>query len=241
MVAISHSHKFIFIKPRKVAGTSVEMFLEPFCREPGAEIVELTEQIVTEHGIIGARGRGVATSRWFNHIGAIGIRERLGADVFDSYTKITAVRNPFDRALSCYFWVLTSHGRPLPQSFEEARDGFRRFVLGRRFPNFRDRMKVHLDGRFVADFTVRFESLKSDLEELATRLDLDLSRTHLPETKVTRDKRFGQPTAAFFDIASVERVLKADAWMFARFGYPSTPFEFTPAPAPEPLERRVLQ
>ena len=30
---VSHSHRFIFIKTRKVAGTSVELFLSQFCGE----------------------------------------------------------------------------------------------------------------------------------------------------------------------------------------------------------------
>ena len=55
MVAVSHSHKFIFLKTRKTAGTSIEMLLEPLCTEPNSVVTEERATSITRQGIVGRR------------------------------------------------------------------------------------------------------------------------------------------------------------------------------------------
>ena len=57
----SHTHKFIYLKTIKTAGTSVEGFFERFCCS--AEIMKkshLRDEYVGANGIIGYRGEDVS-------------------------------------------------------------------------------------------------------------------------------------------------------------------------------------
>ena len=59
MVLVSHKYKFIYIKNRKVAGSSVESFFRRFCIDPKKEYNyndDISEH-VDEFGIIGSKGR----------------------------------------------------------------------------------------------------------------------------------------------------------------------------------------
>ncbi len=50
---VSHDYKFIFLKTRKTAGSSIELLLRPCCAAPGVKVPE-TEFLSSRHGIIGA-------------------------------------------------------------------------------------------------------------------------------------------------------------------------------------------
>ena len=99
---ISHRHRFIFIKTVKTAGTSVEGFLEPFCCPPGHVVQHWTPTLIFEEGVVGSRWpqNDREDHGFYNHMPASEIRERC--PFFDSYTRLTTVRDPYDRAVS-YF------------------------------------------------------------------------------------------------------------------------------------------
>ena len=60
MVLVSHIYKFIYIKNKKVDGSSVESFFGKYCQNPNKEY-EYTDEIdesVSKFGIIGGRLNG---------------------------------------------------------------------------------------------------------------------------------------------------------------------------------------
>src|SRR3954470_18982868 len=97
---VDHEHKFIFVKTRKTAGTSIEVFLAPLLR-PDAIVTPVAD---VDHGarnfmdatrryrsvVMGSRvwemRRDVERQRWFyNHMPARLIRARLGKRIWNSY------------------------------------------------------------------------------------------------------------------------------------------------------------
>ena len=74
MVLISHKYKFIYIKNRKTAGSSVESFFGQFC---------IGKQVSRETASL--------------------IKKDLGENKFNKYLKFCVVRNPYDKMVSWYY------------------------------------------------------------------------------------------------------------------------------------------
>lgn len=72
MVLVCHAHKFIYVKPRKTAGTSIEMAFEQACLPTGTQITQGRPALVSPECVIGARdGDGIfyrdGSSIWEGH------------------------------------------------------------------------------------------------------------------------------------------------------------------------------
>jgi len=89
---VSHRKKFIFLKTRKTAGTSVEIYLEPYCLPPVEPFVAThrRQESVTPAGIVGYRGPNNDASQYSNHMTAKALKPLVGDDVWNSYLKSVA-------------------------------------------------------------------------------------------------------------------------------------------------------
>jgi hypothetical protein len=224
MVLVCHPHRFIYMKTRKTAGTLVEMYLERFCvpegRPSGTEAVAET---VSEVGIVGSRHSGkTRRDTWVDHMPAERVRDLLGPEAWDGYTKIASVRNPYACMLSQYLW-LNDQGYPIDDvGFERARSGFASFVRGgwfgrRKWTN--DLEIVGIDGRVAMDAFIRQEHLVDDLGALCARLGLPWEPELLPAATKRDGKRKRYPLAAYYTRETRDIVRQAFAWAFERFDY----------------------
>lgn len=114
------------------------------------------------------RSRRRLPKKYWNHMDAAAIRERVGKDVWDSYCKITIERNPWDKVVSRYFWESRRRGEDVGfgeyvRSGEPLRSHFERYSIG---------------GIVVADRIIRYERMSRELTELSQELGLpdDLGR-----------------------------------------------------------------
>ena len=139
-MVISHSLKVIFIKLKKVSGTSFEIALSKFC-DSNDVITKLEEEEtrislgftkasnykIFRTKLILAKLKmltGAKKYRTFKtsieHLGAKEIKEIIAPDVWNNYLKIAIIRSPYQKAISYYFWKKRSEKLTvIKKDFEE--------------------------------------------------------------------------------------------------------------------------
>ncbi len=225
MVLVSHPAKFIYMKTRKTAGTTVEMYFERFCAPPDAWTgTEAVRETVSAVGVIGSRRTGKRDGDvWYNHMPAREVKALVGDDVWHRYLKFAAVRNPYATVLSSFFW---KNDRDYPESdsaFEKARRDFARFVRGRPMRGRswgNDAEVVGCDGAMEMDMLVRQERLAHDTEAVCERLGLPWNPDWLGHTKKKATAASqAYPLKDFYTAETAAVVRREFDWVFSRLDY----------------------
>ena len=191
---ISHEHKFIFLKTKKTAGTSIELALSQLCG-PADVITPLTE--IDE--ALRAQGRGAQNWRlhgwwqsprpfwkrrflkfsaedygFYNHMPAKEAKALLNDDkAWRSYFKFAFDRNPWDRQVSAYHFRHRRETRP--PSFSDFIDRDWRAHL--------NNYEIYsLDGEPCVDFLGRFETIENDFRHALAQIGLTFDEA-LPHAK----------------------------------------------------------
>ncbi|HXG79736.1 MAG TPA: sulfotransferase family 2 domain-containing protein [Methyloceanibacter sp.] len=225
---VSHAHRFIFIKSRKVAGTSVEVFLSRFCGEDDI-ITPLGADEALREGMGGRNfwfstpGRGNRLLRlwgkllgrpslgyrgYYPHIPAKEIRRLVGDEIWNSYYKFSIERNPWDRQVSLYHWHYRDRGAK--PSF----DVFIRSPLHRKISSNFDTYAI--DGQVAADYVCRYESLERDLQRVLDEIGID-AKVELPKAKASH--RNGRSWRDYYTPTTRDIVGRWYAREIETFGY----------------------
>ena len=184
---LSHKYKFIFIKSAKTAGTSIEIFLSKHCGPedivtPIAPLVEGHQprnyegfinpvpEILERPGKLFSVVRHAITSRdkFYNHMPAREVRNRVPADVWNSYFKFCVERNPWDKVLSHYHMHAVREGGSL--SFDE-------YLARGRFPINYFRYTDRSGRKIIVDRILRYENLTAELSEVFAQLNIPFDGT----------------------------------------------------------------
>lgn len=226
---VSHKHKFIFLKTRKTAGTSVEAALTAICA-PGDIVTPISPaDEPLRAGTIGpSNHRGnfnplpeltapgvditrtirdaIRGRRFFNHMTAVQARNRLPRRVWDSYFKFTVERNPWDKTVSLFHW--RNRGRDVGLTWEE-------FIEN--WPLQSDWRIYTLGGELAVDFVVRYESLADDLKSAMQQVgvsdDFELPKAKGGHRKDPRSYR------QYYSDAQRDRVAQHFAREIDQFNY----------------------
>ena len=160
MVLVSHEYKFIYIKNKKVAGSSVESFFGKYCIDPKKDYQykDGINEHIDNFGIIGSRTSGCKDSdKWKNHKKAKDIKNDLGKEKFDEYLKFCVIRNPYDKMVSLYF-------------YQRSNLSFKEFVK----INDCNNLNLHfINGKSVCNYFIRYEYLEEDIITLCKKLKID--------------------------------------------------------------------
>lgn len=197
---ICHRYKFIFIKTRKTAGTSLEIALSQFCDRDDiiTPIFREDEKIREKLGYKSPQNyeipfKNYAMKDWIrlalfqrkafysNHMDAQKISARVDPKIWNSYFKFCFDRNPWDKAVSWYYW-LTRDLNPKPE-FSDFIKNLESYKLSN-FDVYSVKNKV------AVDRVGRFENLETELQEIANILKLPHS-PKMPQAKGSyrKDKR----------------------------------------------------
>jgi hypothetical protein len=190
---VSHEHKFIFLKTKKTAGTSIELALSELCGTDDV-IAPLTE--IDEARRAGGRcaqnwrlhgwwssSRPLLKRRWlkfaaadygfYNHMPAAEARAALNESVWRSYFKFAFDRNPWDRQVSFYYHRYRN---------KKAAPSFADFMHKDARARIDNYDIYSIDGQVAVDFVGRYETLAEDLKRALDHVGLGLT-TELPRAK----------------------------------------------------------
>ena len=214
---ISNEHQFIFLKTQKTGGTSVELALSNLCgasdvitplseadRSLGCfkapQNYEIPKQfqprLASFYHFLGF-SKKVAGLTFHQHISASDLRARMNPKLFDSYKKITIIRNAWDREVSLYFWA-TRNLKNVPK--------FNEFAC--RYVSDPDRktFKIYsIDGKVVADTILRYENIAADYAAFVSSLGIT-DVPSLPNAKGSYRKAESRDYRSFYDKRSIEAV-----------------------------------
>lgn len=185
---ISHTHKFIFIKSFKTAGTSVEAALSNYCS--GNDVVtplndyrhNRDENDKFIHQSMNAEEFIQLKLPNLQHVDALTIKNRVPPEVWDSYFKFSIVRNPWDRVVSFFFWAKRRDPALSPRKrfynylgvpFDELVQLKKLFSEYVKSADWLDNDSFYtIDDQFCVDYVIRYERLVEDFNEVCKRLGL---------------------------------------------------------------------
>ena len=223
---VSHEHRFIFVKTKKTAGTSVEIALSRFAgpRDVITPLTEEDELLRKECGGVGPQNLDIPKPRWrrhelarfragkpvtyFNHMPAADIR-RCEPRAWREYLTFAVERNPWDLAISGYYWVSRAGGDLEGISLDD-------FLASERLRGLSNWPRYTVDDRIIVDRVLRYESLEEELRSLCE--ELGVGAVELPRAKSSQrsDRR---PAGELLSPAQQERVATVFAREIERFGF----------------------
>ena len=195
---VCHEHKFIFVKTRKTAGTSIETALSSFCG-PSDVITSLSSEDEAARTQLGLRGMqnihvpmmrysisDIATlatlkrKRFHNHSPSSEVRKYLGQQIYLKYFVFCVERNPYDRAVSQYFFNNRkfSEKPPMPE-----------FLKTLSTPSMSNWDVYTQKSQIAVDKVLRYENLEHDLNEVGNFLGLNIDISLIHAKSHTRTDR----------------------------------------------------
>ncbi len=178
-MVLSHKYKFIFIKTRKTAGSSIQIYLSHLCGERDIlSPIDRPEQPYTPRNFRGlfnplpelagrknlpqalrTLGRFFTLKKFQSHIKAREVRDRIPREIWDSYFKFTVERNPWDKALSHYHFV-----RQRYKKYDE-NISFEKYLEVADLP-YNYTKYTGPDGKIIVDRVLRYENLNEELADV---------------------------------------------------------------------------
>lgn len=248
---LSHRHRFIFIKNRKVAGTSMEVALASLCgpddilspsspirgqrgrnelaahaRNYDGSFNPISEIILDPRPASAARVLRDWLKRhcYYNHMRASSIKARIGSEIWDSYYKFCFERNSWDKMVSFYYWYNRSR-KDRPELNEFICGTMSGATVDQKYPT--DWERYTLRNRMIVDDVFDYGDLSGNLAVALERAGLDqetISRVQLGHFKTgTRSKTPVRLTAK--SDAVIRRIFARE---IAQFGY-TCPAHLMPA------------
>jgi hypothetical protein len=162
----SFAHEFIFVKTRKVGGTSLEIVLSSWCsgRDICTPIPPRDELIRAEYGGAPRNFRATgAKPAFYNHMPATDVHAALPG-LWSRAFKFSVDRHPYEKVVSRAWWNVGRRGGSPEQELEAEID---QAIATKSYLNY----PLYCEGeRVIVDEVWRYEEMWDRLEALAERL-----------------------------------------------------------------------
>jgi hypothetical protein len=229
----SFERRFVFIKTRKTAGTSVEIFLSGLCgahdiitpiapedermrpcgsaRNYATPELERAFDAAVLAGDDGAQRAVMRQLRrgghFYNHMPASEVLTKL-PEFWPRAFKFTVERHPYEKAVSMAYWKMFRHG--LRGTFAEALDQ----VIAA--SDFDDLQRYTINGKVAVDRIVKQEDLAGGLREIGEQLGFDVGELPRAKSMVRTDKR---PARDILSPSQKRTIIDRCRYSFENLGY----------------------
>jgi hypothetical protein len=198
---ISHKYKFIFVKTAKTAGTSIEVFLDRYCGEedvltpfafpeeghrprnyrgginyPREFLKSLRANRASFKTLRGLLKNTIIRTKFYHHIPAWRIRERVSPKVWNTYFKFAVERNPWDKVISGWFYDKEWYNSDLTldEYLDFCERRIRKSIRGSgrcpyNYPNYID---PHT-GKVMVDRIIKYENLYKEFKEILDTIGIE--------------------------------------------------------------------
>lgn len=175
---LSIEKKFLFVHVPKTGGTSVARALDPWVVHPP---LTAWNKLLSRFHL----QKDPAKVRLRVHGSLADAYAQLPSDFADSLFKFAFVRNPWDRLVSEYSFILARDNHPRHKEVKALPDflAYLRYERERARGRSQARMLAAPTGRAEIDFVGRFENLAADFSEACRRMGVDAELPHLNKTK----------------------------------------------------------
>jgi hypothetical protein len=187
-------------------------------------IREYCHEIVGEEGVVGYRGPNRGNAVFWNHMPCRQV-EFLQPEAFKSYTKISIVRDPYQKAVSLFLWLgPLGYSQAIRMSAEypsQLKNLFLLFLKNQKGLEdmLTDESRLFLNGRPCIDRMLSFEDLRNDLGKLVRDLELPLDTQYLGRYKDSGSKGYAHKVEHFFIQESIDIVNRLCDKYCSYFGY----------------------
>ena len=166
---ISHKYKFIFIKTRKTAGTTIEYNLSKYLGNddiiaPSEQANYLAQNYIQQTSLSRffefLKFKKLSKNFYFeftDHMHAIHIKKKINNKIYQTYFKFCVEREPVDKSISYYFMRKNS---PNSNSIRKKMSWIE-FVNKKRFPV--DTNFYTHNNKLIIDKIIRYENLENEL------------------------------------------------------------------------------
>ena len=169
---ISHKYKFIFIKTRKTAGTTIEYNISKYLGKydiipPSNQSIYLSQNYIYDTKISKFLKKVKLTKigrtfekKFTEHEHAFDLKKKINKNFFDNYFKFCVEREPVDKCISYYFMrknASTSTTIKQNMTWDD-------FVQKKRFPV--DSNMYSYGNKLLVDKIIKYENLENELTEI---------------------------------------------------------------------------
>lgn len=157
---ISHKYKFIFIKTKKTAGTSIEIELSK-----NMDYNDIVTPIKPNFEGHQARNFIYKGYKLNNHISALNLKKLLPKNIFENYFKFCVEREPVDKSISDYSMLRNSPYHNNQTKFLQ----WSKYVDYRKFPMDVEKYTDENE-QLLVDKIIKYENLNNEMYEITERL-----------------------------------------------------------------------
>mgnify|MGYP006089808871 FL=1 len=215
---VSHKYKFIYLKGHKVAGSSVLLALGRHCDEGDSvflpakgnppEDVWADDDWTSSRNLIGLQRESTPDN----------VRNKIGDTMWDEYTKVTIVRNPWDLAVSSFFWALRKKKNLENENYKIYFNDWIKHKKSWKDMKQNISRSVDSNGNLLMDYYIKYENLQQSYMQFCEKVGIESMR--LPRLKSNiRSARSNKTYEYFYTKESRDLVQKKVGRYIETFGY----------------------